>query len=294
MRLFVFLPHLTSFFKIIFICLIAAPSFLPSQEIYAQSQDLKVRLELLYPEGVETLDPESSLSAKICFDLLREEKNFLSPFDYTLSLLCNGKNVARERGRFEPPEGIAIKRTTLCKTFKFSLKDIVRPASSIISLKAYVDVKEADGKKMRAESDLVEARLLSAYEELMVSGTIICPTGFPLSLVKIELFGSEPGKVIIPYDSRAMTFSDRLGSFSANMPSPANTEMQIIAHLTCPDEDIPALTMSGNVLDNSCSFGTVTLSCFSCLGPLAAGEREQMLPPRSPASVTSRFEFIER
>ncbi len=294
MRLFVSLPHFTSFFKIISICLIAAPFLLLSTEVCAQSHDLKVRLELLYPEGVEILDPESSLSAKICFDLLREEENFLSPFDYTLSLSCNGRIVAKEGGRFEPPEGIAIKRTTVCKTFKFSLKEVVRPSSSIVSLKAYVIVKEADGKKMRAESDLVEARLLSEYEEVMVSGTVLCPTGFPLSLVKIELFGSEPGKVIVPYDSRETTFSNRLGAFSVNMPSPAKKGMQIIALLTCPDEDAPALTMSGNVSDNSCSFGTITLSCFSCLGPLAAGEREQMLPPRSPASVTSRFEFIER
>jgi hypothetical protein len=288
------MPHLLNIFKKFLVWIITLPFFLLSMGAHAQNHDLNVRVELLYPEGVEILDPESSLSAKICFDLLREEQNYLSPFDYRLTLFCNGKSVAKESSRFEPPEGIAIKRTTLCKTFKFSLKDVVRPASSMISLKAYVDIKEADGKKVRAESNIVKAKLLSAYEELMVSGTIVCPTGFPLSLVKIELFGKEPGKVIVPYDSRATTFSDRLGSFSTSMPSPAKKGMQIIAHLYCPGEDTPALTMSGNVSDNTCSYGEVTLSCFSCIGPLAAGEREQMLPPRSPASVTSRFEFIKR
>ncbi len=291
--MFVLMPHLISISKKAIVLNISAVFLMLSTGVYAQN-DLNVRVDILSPDDVEFLDPGSPLSIKVCFDLLREEENYLSPFDYKLSLSCNDNNVAKESSSFEPPEGIAIKRTTLCKTFKFSLKDIVQPTSSTISLKAYVDVKEANGKKIKAESNLVTAKLLSEYEELTVTGTVICPTGFPLSLVTIELFGMEPGKVIVPYDSRATTFSDRQGDFSASMPSPIKEGMQVIAHLYCPGEDFPSLTLSGNVSSNTCSFGTVSLSCFSCLGPLTAGEMEQWLPPRSPASATSQFELIKK
>lgn len=279
--------------EVIFI-LLAIPFFLFSLEVYAQHDDINVRVELLYPEGVELLEPQSTLSAKVCFDLLRAENNYFFAFHYQLFLLCNGKRVARETLTYEPPEGIAIRRTTICKTFKFALEDFIKPESSMITLKAYVEVKEADRKKIKGESKSVEAKLISEYEELSVSGKVICPSDLPLSLVRIDFFGLEPGSKTVPRGSHTFTFTDRLGNFSTALPSPLREGFQIIAQLSCPGEDFPSLTIIGNVSDNNCSFGSITLSCLPCSGAVSAGEMEQMLPPRSPASVNSRFEFIKR
>lgn len=279
--------------KIFFLCLLF-PLFLLSPAIYSQNHDLSVRVELLYPEGIEEIELDSILSVKVCFDFLREEKNYLKPFSYQLALRCNGKKVAKENLTYEPPKGIAIKRTTICKTFKLDLKEFIKPPSPLISLKGWVKVKEADGTRMKGRSEKVETKVKTEYEELRATGTIQCPSHFPLSLVKIEIFGMEKGIQRIAQGFHAITFSDRWGFFSATFPSLPHKNLQMIAHLYCPEEESPSLTISSNVSENTSSFGTIILPCLPCSGPIAAGEMEQMLPPRSPASVASRFEFIKR
>ncbi len=269
--------------KNVFIILIPICFFLLSPGLHSQDRNINARIEILYPESIELLKPDSMVTVKVCFDLLREEENYLLPFTYQFSLLCNGKKVTRETLPYEPPEGIAIKRTTICKTFRLFLEDFVKPRSPFASLKAHVLVKEADGTKIKGKSNSIELTFKSQYKELNVSGKVVCPTDFPLVIVDVNLFGMEPGKKIVPYGSYATTYTDEFGLFSTKLLSPTREGSQIIAHLSCPEDDFPSLTVSGNVSENGCSFGTIVLPCFSCGGSLTPGEIEQMLPPRSPA-----------
>lgn len=255
-------------------------------------EEINVRVDLLYPEGTKVLDPEQMVSINVCFDVTRSAQNYSSPFKYQIALMGNGKAVAKERGSYEPPEGIAIKRTTICKTFKFALKQL--PGTTSVTLKADVAIDEAGGVKLKGESGPVEARVRSEYTSLTVSGTVLCPSDLPLSLVSVELSSRVPGSQRIMPGANTTTFTDSHGAFSATLLSAASSGALVIAKLFCPGIDAPSLILSGTIVENTCSFGTVILQCSRCGGPLASGEEEQMLPPRSPASITSPYEFIPR
>jgi hypothetical protein len=152
----------------------------------------------------------------------------------------------------------------------------VKPQISKISLRAAVDVTEKSSGRIEAESSPMEVRLISEYGQIAVSGTIICPSEIPLSLAKIELFSQMPGsKLVSPY-SNVTAFTDAKGSFSAALASRMVSGLQVIARLSCPGSRFPSMTISGNVSENRCSFGTVYLECPRCSGALAAGEEEQM------------------
>ncbi|MEW5806231.1 MAG: hypothetical protein AB1756_02615 [Acidobacteriota bacterium] len=258
------------------------------------AEEINVRVELLYPEGMKELDMEQTVSINVCFDLSRSEKNYSASFKYQIALSCNGKKIGREKGVYAPPEGIAIKRTTICKTFKYPLKDLIKPGTIMLALKADVEINEAGGVRLKGESGHIEARIKSDYSELTVSGTVVCPSDLPLSLVRVELIGKVPETNLIAPGSTATSFTDGKGSFSTKLSTPTALGGQVIARLFCPGVEIPSLTVSGNIAENECSFGSIIMQCNRCGGPLTAGEEEQILPPRSPASITSPYEFIHR
>ncbi len=237
----------------------------------SKNESLNVRLEIVGILEGGTLDPSQLLPVNICFDFTRDEKNYSDLFQYEISLVCNGKTCATEKGTFEPPQGVAIKRTTICKTFKLIPGDFLKPQISSISLKARVLIDEARRGRIKEESRTVEASLKTDYRDVTVSGTVLCPSELPLSLVKIEIFCTPQGEDLVRPYSHATAFTDGTGFFTATVPSRSNTDSLVTVRFYCPGEKQPALVLSGDVSENQCSFGIVRLACQKCLGALATG-----------------------
>ena len=243
---------------------------------FSKNEEANVRMEVMYPGGVKVAEPGQPLPVNVCFDLLRNEKNYSAPFNYEISLVCNERKVAEDKGRYVPPEGVAIKRTTICKTFKFTPGDFIKPQTSAISLKAYIDIQEAGRVRIQRESKTVEMTLKAEYSQVTVSGRIICTSEIPLSLAQVEILGKMPeSKLVSPY-SNVTVFTDEKGSFTAVLPSPPTSGLEVIAKLYCPGEKYPSMTISGKVAGNACSFGTINLQCQKCGGALSLGEEEQL------------------
>ncbi len=237
----------------------------------SKNEQLNVRIEIIDTVEETKLDPAQSLPVNVCFDFTRDEKNYAEPFRYEISLICNGKNCATEEGAFEPPQGVAIRRTTICKTFKLIPADFLKPQISSILLKARVLIDEARRGRIKEESAIVEASLKTDYLDVAVSGTVVCPSELPLSFVKMEIFSTPLGESLVRRYSHTTAFTDGKGFFSAIVPSRPNTDSVVTAHFYCPGENKPSLVISGDVSEDRCFLGIIHLQCQKCLGALATG-----------------------